>query len=123
MMFQFRHRWHTPCIIPLGCSSAYIPAEPSLTEKGLMLLKYSNEDDLAGADASSNADRQPFLIGVSPEIQALQKLIVEIAPTDIPVLLEGESGVGKEVAALEIHGLSRYRELSFVKLGCSAFLP
>jgi two-component system response regulator AtoC len=88
-----------------------------------MLLKYSNEGALAGADTSPNDDRQPFLIGISPEIQALQKLIVEIAPTDIPVLLEGESGAGKEVVALQIHGLSRYRELPFVKLSCSAFLP
>jgi DNA-binding NtrC family response regulator len=88
-----------------------------------MLLKYSSDGALAGANTSSNGDRQPFLIGVSPEIQALQRLMVEIAPTDIPVLLEGESGVGKEVVALQIHGLSRYRELPFVKLSCSAFLP
>lgn len=50
----------------------------------------------------------------------MQKLIAEIAPTDIPVLLVGESGTGKGVAAQQIHNLSKCRDLRFMTLGCAA---
>ena len=64
-----------------------------------------------------------YVVGVSPEMQTVQRLIAEIAPTDIPVLLMGESGTGKEIVALHIHDLSAYRDLPFVKLSCAAFTP
>jgi DNA-binding NtrC family response regulator len=54
-------------------------------------------------------------------MQTLQRLVAEIAPTDIPVLLTGESGTGKEIVALKIHQLSEYRDLPFLKLSCAAF--
>jgi DNA-binding NtrC family response regulator len=56
-------------------------------------------------------------------MQPVQRLISEIAPTDIPVLLLGESGTGKEIVALQIHGLSQYRDLSFRKFTCAALAP
>jgi two-component system, NtrC family, response regulator AtoC len=62
---------------------------------------------------------QYFVQGTSPAMRALERTIVDIASTDIPVLLVGESGTGKEVVALEIHRLSRRRDEPFVKCGCS----
>jgi two-component system response regulator AtoC len=56
-------------------------------------------------------------------MQTVQRLVAEIAPTDIPILLTGESGTGKEIIALHIHDLSAYRDLPFVKLSCAAFTP
>jgi DNA-binding NtrC family response regulator len=53
-------------------------------------------------------------------MQPVQRLISEIAPTDIPVLLLGESGTGKEFAAMQIHSLSVYRGLEFRKVTCSS---
>jgi DNA-binding NtrC family response regulator len=61
------------------------------------------------------------LSGISVEMQPVQRLISEIAPTDIPVLIVGESGTGKEIVAVQIHKLSKHRELPFVKLSCTAF--
>jgi two-component system response regulator AtoC len=66
---------------------------------------------------------QYFVRGVSPSMRALERSIVDIAPTDIPVLLVGESGAGKEVVALEIHRLSRWRDEAFVKCGCAGLTP
>jgi two-component system response regulator AtoC len=63
----------------------------------------------------------PYVTGLDSEMQMVERLIAEIAPTDIPVLLVGESGTGKEVVALHIHELSAYRELPFVKLICATF--
>jgi two-component system, NtrC family, response regulator AtoC len=63
-----------------------------------------------------------YISGVSAEMQPVQRLISEIAPTDIPVLLVGESGTGKEVVAMQIHSLSQYRDLRFVKVPCSTVI-
>jgi two-component system response regulator AtoC len=57
--------------------------------------------------------------GVSPSMLALERTIADIAPTDIPVLLVGGSGTGKEVMALEIHRLSKRCNEAFVKCGCA----
>lgn len=59
----------------------------------------------------------------SSEMARLQRLICEIAPTDVPVLLLGESGTGKEVAAMQIHRLSRHGHGSFIKVSCAGGLP
>jgi two-component system response regulator AtoC len=94
-----------------------------LFEEPLVILKEPNQfcaRETSGFPASGN---HLYISGVSPEMQPVQRLISEIAPTDIPVLLLGESGTGKEIAALHIHGLSHYRDLPFVKLSCAALTP
>ncbi len=67
----------------------------------------------------ANAEWQ-FVRGESPAMRALERIIEDIAPTDIPVLLQGESGTGKEILALEIHRRSRRCQQPFVKLNCAA---
>jgi len=57
--------------------------------------------------------------GVSASITLLQRVVAEIATTDIPVLILGESGSGKEVIASEIHRRSNRRMKPFVKFSCS----
>jgi two-component system response regulator AtoC len=64
-----------------------------------------------------------FVRGVSPAMQALERATVNIASTDIPVLLVGESGTGKEVIALEIHRLSKRPGDTFVRCGCAGLSP
>jgi len=64
-----------------------------------------------------------FVPGVSVAMRALEQRLLDIAATDIPVLLAGESGTGKEVMALEIHRLSKHRDEAFVKCGCAGLAP
>src|ERR1700752_2051857 len=66
---------------------------------------------------------QHFVHGVSPAMRALERTIADIAPTDIPVLLVGESGTGKDVVAQELHRLSQRSSEAFVKCGCSSLTP
>jgi two-component system, NtrC family, response regulator AtoC len=61
-----------------------------------------------------------YLPGVSPMMCGIQRVAAEIAATDLPVLVAGERGTGKEVLALHIHRLSRRREQAFSKLNSSA---
>jgi two-component system response regulator AtoC len=56
----------------------------------------------------------------SPAMRALERVIAGIAPTDIPVLLVGESGTGKQVLATEIHRLSQQNRKSFIHISCAA---
>jgi two-component system, NtrC family, response regulator AtoC len=72
-----------------------------------------------GTHSTPKAAAKVYISGISAAMQPVQRLISEIAPTDIPVLLLGESGTGKEFAALQIHSLSLYRGLHFQKVACS----
>jgi two-component system response regulator HydG len=60
------------------------------------------------------------LIGNSDPMVAVKKLIRQIAPTDVSVLIQGESGSGKEVVADVIHNLSQRRDNAIVKISCAA---
>ncbi|MDH3719306.1 MAG: sigma-54-dependent Fis family transcriptional regulator, partial [Planctomycetota bacterium] len=60
------------------------------------------------------------MIGVSPPIEALRSTIRRVADTDLAVLMLGENGTGKEVAAQLIHYLSARREQPFVAVNCAA---
>jgi transcriptional regulator with PAS, ATPase and Fis domain len=54
----------------------------------------------------------------SPPMRQIQKVILKIAPTDVSVLVEGESGVGKEVIADVIYHLSHRKDKPFIKINC-----
>ncbi|HVI48278.1 MAG TPA: sigma-54 dependent transcriptional regulator [Chitinophaga sp.] len=60
------------------------------------------------------------IIGSSPEINAAVALAEKVAPTDMTVLLLGETGSGKEVFAQAIHQGSSRRQQPFVAVNCSA---
>jgi DNA-binding NtrC family response regulator len=60
------------------------------------------------------------LIGCSPAFQHAVHLIRHIAETDAPVLIEGETGTGKEVAARAIHYSGSRQEHPFVAVNCGA---
>ncbi|MCX7948678.1 MAG: sigma-54 dependent transcriptional regulator [Treponemataceae bacterium] len=63
---------------------------------------------------------QPTLITQSPKMLEILEQIKRIALSDYPVLIEGESGVGKELIARAIHDASTYREGPFVAINCGA---
>ena len=63
------------------------------------------------------------LVGVAPAMQKLYDLIARVAPTDATIMLEGETGTGKELVAAAVHSLSRRRKGAFVPLNCGAMSP
>jgi two-component system response regulator AtoC len=58
--------------------------------------------------------------GKSPEMSALVSCIPRVAASDAPVLIQGETGTGKEVLARQLHALSPRAAKPFVKLNCAA---
>jgi DNA-binding NtrC family response regulator len=63
----------------------------------------------------------PFLVGKSPQIEALKQTIEQIARTEATVLILGETGTGKELVAKAIHHLSLRAEKRFLAINCGAF--
>lgn len=61
-----------------------------------------------------------MMIGQSHQLGALLAQLRRFASCDAPVLLEGETGTGKELAAREIHYASRRRDKPFVPVNCGA---
>ena len=72
----------------------------------------------AGRDALES-----FLASVSPAMRMVERVLAEIAPMNISVLLLGESGTGKDVLAHRLHRLSRRSAEPFVKMSCAALTP
>jgi transcriptional regulator with PAS, ATPase and Fis domain len=60
------------------------------------------------------------LIGSTPAMKELRSRIERVALTDFTVLIEGESGVGKELVARQVHELSRRHRGPFVAVNCAA---
>jgi len=65
-------------------------------------------------------ENEIFFLAASPAMQKIRSQVAQVARVDIPVLLLGESGVGKEVLARLIHKLSRRAGRSMVKVNCAA---
>lgn len=62
----------------------------------------------------------PDIVGNTPTMQRVKRLIEKIAPTDSNVLILGETGTGKELVARRIHELSNRADAPFVAVNCGA---
>jgi two-component system response regulator HydG len=63
------------------------------------------------------------LIGTSPKMQKVYRLLLKVAPKRHPVLIVGESGTGKELVARAIHVYSPWAKKPFVPVDCGALTP
>jgi DNA-binding NtrC family response regulator len=62
----------------------------------------------------------PRMIGQSPEMQEVYRLISRVGPTDKPILIQGESGTGKELVARALHQASPLADKPLVTINCAA---
>jgi PAS domain S-box-containing protein len=77
-----------------------------------------NMDDLPGSLSQPLTFSE--IIGQSPSMQRLFRLLPDVAASEANVLIQGESGTGKELVARAIHHHSDYRKGPFVAVNCSA---
>ncbi len=60
------------------------------------------------------------IFGSTPEMERIRRTVERVSAVRVPVLLEGESGSGKEVIANHLHGVSPWSHKPFVKVNCAA---
>src|SRR5271156_2585763 len=65
----------------------------------------------------------PYLESVNPSVRSIEQVMSDIAPTEIPVLLVGESGTGKDAVAMHLHRHSRRRGQPLRKILGSSVTP
>jgi len=75
---------------------------------------------LQTVDQDRNSRRFEQIIGNSPALESVLEQVEQVAPTDSTVLIEGETGTGKELIARAIHNLSARCGRPFIKLNCAA---
>jgi transcriptional regulator with GAF, ATPase, and Fis domain len=77
---------------------------------------------LTSASRDNRSDERRFeqIIGDSPALESVLEQVERVAPTDSTVLVQGETGTGKELIARAIHNLSSRCGRAFVKLNCAA---
>jgi transcriptional regulator with GAF, ATPase, and Fis domain len=63
------------------------------------------------------------IVGNSEAIRTVLKQVEQVAPTDSTVLIQGETGTGKEMLANAIHGLSSRKDRLMIKVNCAALPP
>lgn len=70
--------------------------------------------------SADNLSTASFIVGVSKNSQAIQKQVELIGPSDMSVIISGETGTGKEFVAQSIHKFSNRSSKPFVALDCGA---
>jgi DNA-binding NtrC family response regulator len=63
----------------------------------------------------------PLIIGKNHKMQEINEMVAQFAPTDVSVLIFGETGTGKELIARAIHHQSNRAEARFLAVNCGAF--
>jgi DNA-binding NtrC family response regulator len=86
-----------------------VAEKKTLTHKAIAL-----ENRLKAVEGS------PDIVGNTPSMERVKRIIERISPTDSNVLILGETGTGKELVARRIHELSRRAGMPFVAVNCGA---
>lgn len=89
----------------------------------LSVVARSLQPRITSNAATSQRTETPQLIGQGPSMQAVFKQIALVAPTDFSVLITGETGTGKELAAEALHRHSPRRSEPFLRVSLASLSP
>jgi DNA-binding NtrC family response regulator len=100
-------------------------AKPFELDAMLSALKRAEQSRLGEPADQDEDDELPEteMIGVSPSMVAIYKTIAQVAPTNATVLIEGETGTGKEMIARMIHRHSTRADHPFIPVDCASIAP
>ena len=99
------------------------PLKPALLASALARLAEHWTPHPAAHPEPAAPGRLGEMVGRSPAMREVFRLIARVAGSEAPVMITGESGTGKEVAARTVHDLSRRARGPFVAVNCGAISP
>ncbi len=85
-----------------------------------VIEKAAKTRDLSRSNVSGDEKSRAALVGASPAMQEVFKVIEKVADTPSTVLITGESGTGKELVATALHAGSSRRQKPLIKINCAA---
>jgi len=92
-----------------------------------VMIEAVERAEAARTDTEEEAEEEELpeteMIGSSPAMVEIYKKVVRVAPTDATVVIEGETGTGKELVARMIHRFSQRAKQPFVPVDCAAIAP
>jgi formate hydrogenlyase transcriptional activator len=94
-----------------------------LLDEELRKIREEVVEEKAYVENEPGTGREPLfeeIVGRSPALQRLLRQVEVVAPTDSGVLIQGETGTGKELIAQAIHNRSGRRDRPFIKVNCAA---
>jgi DNA-binding NtrC family response regulator len=98
--------------------------KPFKLDELLFLARQVIEDNKSGSDLSDDNlgnvrhENKRFIQCPNSEMQKIYRLLNRVAPTDSTILIQGETGVGKDVLATQIHHCSKRNKGPFITLDC-----
>jgi DNA-binding NtrC family response regulator len=98
------------------------PCEPDKL-KSLLFNALMIQDAERSAEKAPAPAKESGIVGISPSIDKLRQQIEQYASAPFPVLIEGESGSGKEKVASSLHQLSPRAHKPYLALNCAAISP
>jgi DNA-binding NtrC family response regulator len=103
----------------------YLTKPCKWAELEVILSRIAERRDMANKTSAlearlKNAEGSPVLIGETPAMQQVRRLIETIAPTDATVMILGETGTGKELVARSLHEKSERAGRAFIPVNCGA---
>ena len=100
------------------------PLDPDLLKlavrRATQMQRLQCENNELQRSLTSPGGSRHELVGSSPAIAELREVIQQVAPTDATVLIEGETGSGKELVARHIHAQSFRHDKPFIPVNCAA---
>ena len=106
---------------PLYPDELLITIKETIAKNNKRNLAEANVDGTPEVKKSkSNAQPLNFIVGKSVQSQTVQRYIELIAPSDMSVIINGETGTGKEFVAQSIHRFSKRADYPFVAIDCGA---
>ena len=99
------------------------PLKPALLASTLARLSERHDPHPAARPEPAAAGQLGEMVGRSPAMQEVFRLIARVAGSEAPVMITGDSGTGKEVAARTVHALSRRIRGPFIAVNCGAISP
>jgi two-component system, NtrC family, response regulator AtoC len=105
----------------LGAGATECAFKPIVHEELVRILqRITTSEAVCRCESPGQAAGHSQFLHLNPEMRAIQQSLRMLAPWNVPVIFIGDTGVGKEVAARQLHQLSTRAHKPFIKINCAA---